>query len=46
MTPFAKAKANRGWAAVAALGLSTVAGLEAFALYQGINGSALMSSVD
>ena len=45
MTPFARAKANRRWAIVAALGIVVIGALEAYALSQGINGTALTASL-
>ncbi len=45
MTPFAKARASRRWAVVAALGILAVAGLEGYALSQGIDGSALTAAL-
>ena len=45
MTSFARAKHSRRWAAVAALGILVIAGLESYALTQGINGSALTASL-
>jgi len=45
MTPFARAKANKRWAAVAALGVLTIAALEGYALSQGINGTALTAAM-
>lgn len=45
MSPFTKARLARRWAAVAALGILAVAGLESYALSQGINGSALTAAL-
>ena len=45
MTPFARAKHSQRWAIVAALSIGLITALEAFALTQGVNGSALTSSV-
>jgi hypothetical protein len=45
MTPFAKARLSRRWAAVAALAILAVAGLESYALSQGIDGSALTAAL-
>jgi len=44
MTPFVRAKLARRWAAVAALAILAVAGLEGFALSQGINGNLLTAA--
>ena len=41
----AKNRANKRWAAVAALGIVAIAGLEAFALSKGINGTALTAAL-
>ena len=45
MTPFARARANKRWAAVAALGILAISALEAYALSQGINGNALTGAM-
>ena len=45
MTPFARAKANKRWAAVAAFGIMAITALETYALSQGINGTALTGAM-
>lgn len=45
MTPFVGERLARRWAIVAILAILAVAGLEGFALSQGINGSALTASL-
>ena len=45
MTPFARARHSRRWAAVAALGILLMAALEAYALNQSVNGSALTAAL-
>ena len=40
-----KSRSAKSWAAVAALGITAVAGLEGYALSQGINGEALTASL-
>lgn len=45
MTPLTKAKLAKSWAFVAGLGITAIASLEAYALSQGINGTALTASM-
>jgi hypothetical protein len=45
MTPIVRNRTSRRWAAIAALGILAVAGLESYALSQGINGSALTAAL-
>ena len=46
LTPFLhKDRFARAWAGVAALGIFSIAGLEGYALSQGINGAALTASL-
>lgn len=45
MTPLAQARLSRRWAAVAALAILAVVGLEGYALSQGINGSTLTAAL-
>lgn len=45
MTPFNKSNVARRWAAVAALGILAITGVEVYALSQGINGTALTASL-
>ena len=45
MTPFARARLARSRALVASMGIITIASLEAYALSQGINGTALTASM-
>ncbi len=45
MTPFTRRQIAKAWAAVALLGILCVAGLESYALSQGINGSTLTASL-
>ena len=45
MTTSARGKFDRAWAAVSLIGILSVAGLESFALRQGITGSALTAAL-
>ncbi len=45
MSPFTRYKISKAYAVVAALTIVTIAGLEAYALSQGINGTALTTSL-
>ncbi len=45
MSPYQRRKMQRAWATVAGLGILAVAGLQAYALTQGLNGSALAVSI-
>ena len=45
MTPFARRRIAKSWALVAILGISAIASIEAYALSQGINGTALTASM-
>ena len=45
MTPLAKLRVDKAYAAVAGLTIIAIAGLEAYALSQGINGNALTASL-
>ena len=45
MTPVARNKAPRAYCAIAVLTIVTIAGLEGYALSQGINGNALTASL-
>ena len=45
MTPIKRLDSARGWAAVAALGILSVTGVELYALSKGINGTALTASL-
>ena len=45
MTPVARNKAPRVYCAIAVLTIVTIAGLEGYALSQGINGTALTASL-
>ena len=45
MTPLTKDKLAKRWVTIAALGIIVIVALEGFALYQGINGSALTTSL-
>ncbi len=43
--PFSKQRTGQWWAVVAALGIIAIAGLEFFALSQGINGQVLTGAL-
>ena len=45
MSPFTRCRINKAYAVVAALTIVTIAGLEGYALSQGINGTALTTSL-
>ena len=45
LTPFTRARLAKSWALIAGLGIFAIAGLEAYALSQGINGTALTASM-
>ena len=45
MTPFSGSKVVTAYAAVAALTIGVIAGLEGYALSQGVNGTALTASL-
>ena len=45
MSPFTRFRISKAYAVVAALTIVTIAGLEGFALSQGINGTALTTSL-
>ena len=45
MTPFVKTRLARSWAAVAALAILSITGIETYALTQGIDGNALTAAL-
>ena len=45
MSPFNRSKIGTAYAAIASLTIVTIAGLEGYALSQGINGTALTASL-
>ena len=45
MTPFSGSRTSRAYAAVAGLTIAVIAGLEGYALSQGVNGTALTASL-